>query len=224
MLLVYISESAQRRRRSFRTFAPVKRSRKRTRHIGCLAHAITYMDAYHIDTYRMDTYLPLMLKMKPTLGFVLHDVARLLRKRFEQRARSLGLTRSQWQVLAHLSINEGIQQSALAEILEVEPITLGRILDKLETCGLIERRRHATDRRVWLLRVTEKAEPLLNQMSDLGEVTRAEALIRVSTAEQDMLLATLATMRANLIQACIQPVGPTLSEAPRSEKRVPAHG
>eukprot|EP01037_Dinobryon_pediforme_P012006 gene12006-12096_t len=140
-----------------------------------------------------------MLKMKPTLGFVLHDVARLLRKRFEQRARSLGLTRSQWQVLAHLSLNEGIQQSALAEILEVEPITLGRILDKLETCGLVERRRHASDRRVWLLRVTEKAEPLLNQMSDIGDITRAEALKGVSAAQQEMLLATLATMRANLI-------------------------
>lgn len=159
-----------------------------------------------------------MLKMKPTLGFVLHDVARLLRKRFEQRARSLGLTRSQWQVLAHLSINAGIQQSALAEILEVEPITLGRILDRLEAGGLVERGRHATDRRVWLLRVTEKAEPLLNQMSDLGDITRAEALVSVSAAEQEILLATLATMRANLIRACAQPIEPA-----SPEQRATAH-
>ena len=86
-----------------------------------------------------------------TLGFILNDTARLLRKRFEQRARHLGLTRAQWQVLSYLARNEGIQQSALAEILEVEPITLGRILDRLEAAGLIQRRRHAADRRIWRL-------------------------------------------------------------------------
>ena len=87
----------------------------------------------------------------PTLGFLLHDVARLLRKRFEQRAKDLGLTRSQWQTLAYLANNEGIHQSGLAEILEIEPITLVRILDKLAERGLIERRQHPTDRRIWLL-------------------------------------------------------------------------
>jgi MarR family transcriptional regulator for hemolysin len=82
----------------------------------------------------------------PTLGFLLHDVARLLRKRFEQRAKSHGLTRSQWQALAYLSKNEGIHQSGLAEILEIEPITLVRILDRLAERGLVERRPHPTDR------------------------------------------------------------------------------
>src|SRR5260221_10345168 len=93
------------------------------------------------------------------LGFLLHDVARLMRKRFEQNARDLGLTRSQCQVLAHLARNEGIQQSALADILEVEPITLTRILDRLEDGGLVERQAHPTDRRVRLLRLTEAARP-----------------------------------------------------------------
>ena len=74
-------------------------------------------------------------------GFLLHDVARLMRKRFEQNARDLGLTRSQCSVLAHLARNEGIQQGGLAEILEVEPITLTRILDRLEDAGLVERAR-----------------------------------------------------------------------------------
>ena len=81
------------------------------------------------------------------LGFLLHDVARLMRKRFEQNARGLGLTRSQCSVLAHLARNEGIQQGGLAEILEVEPITLTRILDRLEEAELVERRAHPTDRR-----------------------------------------------------------------------------
>src|ERR1044071_1091741 len=81
------------------------------------------------------------------LGFLLHDVARLMRKRFEQNARDLGLTRSQCQVLAHLARNEGIHQGALAELLEIEPITLTRILDRLEEGGLVERLRHPQERR-----------------------------------------------------------------------------
>src|ERR1051326_4378504 len=66
-----------------------------------------------------------------TFGFVLHDIARLMRKRFDQRARGLGLTRAQWQVLAHLARHEGINQAGLAEILEIEAITLGRLIDRM---------------------------------------------------------------------------------------------
>ena len=72
------------------------------------------------------------------LGFLLHDVARLLRKRFEQKARGMGLTRAQWQVLAHLARREGIHQGGLADILDIEPITLVRILDRLEAASLVE--------------------------------------------------------------------------------------
>jgi hypothetical protein len=86
----------------------------------------------------------------PTLGFLLHDVARLLRRRFEQNARGCGLTRSQWQVLACLANNEGINQSGLADVLEIEPITLGHIVDKLQTLRLVERHPDPSDRRVWL--------------------------------------------------------------------------
>src|SRR5260370_6900584 len=78
----------------------------------------------------------------PTLGFLLHEVARLLRRRFEQNARDSGLTRSQWQVLAYLANNEGINQSGLADLLEIEPITLGRIIHKLQMPGLIDRPPH----------------------------------------------------------------------------------
>jgi MarR family len=83
----------------------------------------------------------------PTLGFLLHEVARLLRRRFEQNARDFGLTRSQWQVLAYLANNEGINQSGLADLLEIEPITLGRIVDRLQARGLIERHPDPSDRR-----------------------------------------------------------------------------
>jgi MarR family transcriptional regulator for hemolysin len=75
------------------------------------------------------------------LGFMLNDVSRLLRTRFDQRAKSHGLTRSQWRVLVHLARAEGIIQSGLAEILEVERMTLGRLIDRLEVAGWVERRR-----------------------------------------------------------------------------------
>lgn len=142
----------------------------------------------------------------PTVGFLLHDVARLLRKRFEQRARELGLTRSQWQVLAYLDRNPGIQQGALAELIDVEPITVGRIVDKLESCGLMERRSHPTDRRAWQLHLTDKAGPKLARMRVIGEVTRGEAFLEIPDAEREQLLATLQSMKTNLTAACQMPV------------------
>src|ERR1700687_3472397 len=93
----------------------------------------------------------------PTLGFVLHDVARLLKRRFEQNARGAGLTRSQWQVLAHLAQNEGLHQGKLAALLDIEGIPTRRTVAKLQTLGLIERRPHPSDRRIWLLHLTAAA-------------------------------------------------------------------
>jgi MarR family transcriptional regulator, transcriptional regulator for hemolysin len=144
-------------------------------------------------------------KNTPTLGFLLHDVARLLRKRFEQNARGSGLTRSQWQVLAYLSWNDGIHQNGLAELLDVEPITLGRIVDKLEGCGLVERHPHPTDRRVHLLRLTAAAGPKLALMQELGDITRGEALAGVSEAERARLMEVLQHLRSNLVEACDAP-------------------
>jgi len=149
-----------------------------------------------------------MTHSEPTLGFLLHDVARLLRKRFEQTAREsdLGLTRSQWQVLAHLAKNEGIQQGALADLLEIEPITLVRILDKLQELGLVERRPHANDRRIWLLYLKPSAGPVMESMRRVGDLTRAEALAGVSDKDRDRLMQILSTMRENLLEACSRPL------------------
>jgi MarR family transcriptional regulator, transcriptional regulator for hemolysin len=141
----------------------------------------------------------------PTLGFLLHDVARLLRKRFEQNARGSGLTRSQWQVLAYLAQNEGINQSGLADLLEIEPITLGRIVDKLQTLALIARHPHPSDRRVWLLHLTPAARSKLTQLRRLGDVTRGEALTGVSEADTERLLKTLQALKTNLMLACDAP-------------------
>jgi DNA-binding MarR family transcriptional regulator len=138
----------------------------------------------------------------PTLGFLLHDVARLLKKRFEQNSRGSGLTRSQWHVLTYLAQNEGINQARLAELIEIEPITLGRIVDKLETLGLIERHPHPTDRRRWLLHLMPAARARLQQARDYDDVTRSEAMAGVSEADRQHLLKTLQALKANLTQAC----------------------
>ncbi len=143
---------------------------------------------------------------QPTIGFVLHDVARLMRKRFEQRARKIGLTRSQWQVLSKLAINEGIHQKGLADLLEIESITLVRLLDGMQERGLVERRPHPTDRRMTLLYLTPESHPLLQVMQTLGEQTRNETMIDFSAAESLQLQQLLGRMRENLLHACEQPV------------------
>ena len=142
----------------------------------------------------------------PTLGFLLHEVARLLKRRFERHARGSGLTRSQWQVLAYLSLHEGINQSGLAEPLEIEPITLGRIVDKLQVLGLVERRPDPSDRRVWLLHLTPAAHPKLTLLHRLGVVTRGEALAGLPDTDIEHLLKTLQALKANLTDACVSPV------------------
>src|ERR1700733_9595131 len=124
------------------------------------------------------------MEVDSTLGFLLHDVARLLKKRFEQNSRGSGLTRSQWQVLTYLAQNEGINQARLAELIEIEPITLGRIVDKLEATGLIIRNPHPTDRRRWLLQLLPAARSRLEQVGEYGDVTRGEALAGVSEADR----------------------------------------
>lgn len=133
-----------------------------------------------------------------SFGFLLHDIARLMRKRFDQRARALGLSRSQWQVLAHLSRHEGINQSGLAEILEIENITLGRLIDRMEEAGWVERRPDRRDRRARLLYMTVKVAPMMERMHALAEETRGEALEGLGAAERETLLDQLTRVRANL--------------------------
>ncbi|MFD1987230.1 MarR family winged helix-turn-helix transcriptional regulator [Mesorhizobium newzealandense] len=141
----------------------------------------------------------------PNISFVLHDVARLLRKRFEQRSRALGLTRAQWQVLAYLSLHEGIHQNRLADLIEIMPITLARLLDKMEARGFIERRPNPADRRAWLLYLTPEAHPLLEIMRSNGQKTRDEAFVGLSADAQLHLLQTLSLIKSNLLEACAQP-------------------
>jgi DNA-binding MarR family transcriptional regulator len=132
------------------------------------------------------------------VGFLLHDVSRLLRVRFDRRARALGLTRAQWRVLAHLAPRQGLNQSSLAEILEVENITLGRHIDRLEDTDWVERRRDPEDRRAWRLFLTEKSRPVLDQMEGLAAETQEEAMAELSDGERTRLLGLLLTMKRNM--------------------------
>jgi MarR family transcriptional regulator, transcriptional regulator for hemolysin len=141
-------------------------------------------------------------KQQPTLGFLVHDVARLQRKRFGHKAKNIGLTSSQFQAIAYLAKNEGINQAGLAELLEIEPITLVRMLDRLAERGLIERRQHPTDRRTWLLFLKDAARPLLAAMQAIGEATRAEALVGIPEADRARLIQALTHIKANLTSAC----------------------
>lgn len=137
-------------------------------------------------------------KPQEALGFVLSDVARLLRRNFNRQVQQLGLTQAQWQVLAYLSRNEGVRQIQLADSLDMQPISVARIIDRMQASGWVERRPDPTDRRAFNLYLTAQANPILEQMWDQGAITRAEALKNIPAADQDQLLRTLLRMRENL--------------------------
>ena len=142
-----------------------------------------------------------MLNQDPdhNIGFLMHDVSRRLRERFDRRARAMGLTRAQWRVLVHLGPRQGINQSTLAEILELDNVTLGRHIDNLETDGWLERRPDPADRRAWCLHLTAKVEPILERMEALVNQTQTEALTGIGDADKARLLDTLLAMKQNML-------------------------
>ena len=133
-----------------------------------------------------------------SLGFLLGDVSRLVRMRFDQRARDLDLTRAQWRVLAQLRRREGINQRALADILDIENITLPRHVDRLELKGLVERRPDPNDRRARTLHLKDKAKSVLGELRTLSEQTREEALTGISQEESEQLIDTLLRIKENM--------------------------
>jgi MarR family transcriptional regulator for hemolysin len=131
-------------------------------------------------------------------GFILHDVARLLRTTFDRRVRELGLTRSQWWVLNHLFRNDGVTQSELAEILEVEKPTLGRLLDRLEQKGWVRREADANDRRAKRVFLTQEVEPAIKAMRAAAADMRRDAVAGLSAEQQERFVDALLTIKANL--------------------------
>jgi len=142
------------------------------------------------------------------LGFLISDTARLLRKRFDQRARELGLTRAQWQVLAYLAMNEGINQVGLAEILEVEPITLSRHLDKLEKAGWVIRRADPKDKRARILLLSDTATGELLKIRKVGRCLLEEITAGLTPDQLGALREGLQHVRNALSARKSEPIEP----------------
>lgn len=160
--------------------------------------------AYNTHYILYPVHINLMATQKEpqdTFGFLLHDVARLLRKNFNRRVQSIGLTQEQCRVILQLSRHEGIQQVDLAELLEIKPITLARLLDKLQESGLIERRPNPDDRRAFRLYLTRGAHTMLKKILAIGAATRADAHGNIPSAELDKLFSVLSRLKTNLVNA-----------------------
>lgn len=129
------------------------------------------------------------------------DVARMLKTYADQRARQFGISRAQWTVLMRLDRFEGLKQSELADVLDLQPISLTRLLDRLAENGLIERRPDPNDRRANRLYLTPAARPLLKQLSELGEDMMASVLDSIDETSRERLLKNLDSMKDNLRSA-----------------------
>lgn len=132
------------------------------------------------------------------LLIVLHDVARQLRTRFDQRARAHGMTRAQWVILARLARQPGISQNEMAAICEVEPITVARLVDRLEARGMVERRPDPTDRRVNRLHLLDAAEPILEEINSYRVAMLAEITEGLEPERQAALIDALLHIKNKL--------------------------
>lgn len=133
-----------------------------------------------------------------TIGLDLAETSRAMRRDFDRRATALGTTRAQWRVLARLARQGGLRQVDLADALDVEPITLCRMVDRLEEAGLVERRKDEKDRRAWRIHLTEKAGEVIQELQALSAEFYADALEGISEAEQTVVADVLARIRHNL--------------------------
>ena len=132
------------------------------------------------------------------LGSMLADTSRLLRRSFDVRARDIGVTRAQWQVLTTLLRHEGVNQGGLADLLDVDPITVCRMVDRLQDATLVERRADPADRRSWRLFLTPRAHDLLAQLRPLADALIEEALAGIDLNDRDRLRDLLDRIRDNL--------------------------
>jgi len=133
-------------------------------------------------------------------GFLVHDVSRLIKRHFERRARQMGLpiTRQQAAVMLNIASNEGVSQAEVATWLDIEPIALVRMLDKLHEEGLVERRAHPTDRRVRTLWLTPAARPVIDRILAINEAIRNEAFGGLPPKTRDAIIDVLDHIKSNL--------------------------
>jgi DNA-binding MarR family transcriptional regulator len=133
-----------------------------------------------------------------TLPFEIGETAHALRKAFDRRAVGLGITRAQWKVLFKVTRLPGLRQIELADMLDIEPITLSRIIDRLEEAGLVERAADPADRRAWRLHVTAKAQPIVEKLRAVADQMAAEAFGGLDPKEIEIARRVLGRVRENL--------------------------
>ena len=136
--------------------------------------------------------------MQPSLGFLVHDIARLIRADFAVRADEYGMTQTQLRTIAYLGRMEGCSQTELAAAIEVQPMTLGRQIDRLEHAQLVERRRDAADRRTIRLYLTPRSRPAVKSLQKISAQVAARATASMSATQRQLLLKMLEQVRANL--------------------------
>jgi MarR family transcriptional regulator, transcriptional regulator for hemolysin len=157
---------------------------------------------HNLDTYMQDTELS--SEEERHIGFLISDVARLLRTAFDRRVRGLGLTRSQWLVINRLHRRPGATQSELAEMLEVEKATAGRMVDRMEKRGWVTRRPDAADRRVNRLFLTADADLIQVRLAQIAERTVDDALALLSACEREQFSEGMRRVKRQL-QAMLEP-------------------
>ena len=139
-----------------------------------------------------------------SFGYLLNDVTLLFRKHFDRRAVKFGLTRAQWRATKMLYHREGLRQTELAEYLEMEPIAVGRVIDRLQSAGFVERRPDPKDRRAWRLYPTEQARAVIADMEDIARGLRRDATQGIAPEEMEQCMAVINRIKDNL-QALDQP-------------------
>jgi DNA-binding MarR family transcriptional regulator len=133
-----------------------------------------------------------------SFAYLMNDVTLLMRKYFDRRAQKFGMTRAQWRATKVVFHRPGMCQSELAEFLEMEPIAVGRVIDRLQLAGFVERRPDPKDRRAWRLYTTEQASGVIEVMESIGRELRGEAMAGISEAEIKQTIHTLSCMKSNL--------------------------
>ena len=131
------------------------------------------------------------------LGVEIYETAQTMRRYFDRRARAMGFTQVQWRALRKLEGNPGISQAGLADLLEMQPISLARILDRMVLAGLVERRPDPDDRRAVMLYLTDQASPILKLLQEIAEELRAVASKGIGPTEQAQIITSLRQMRVN---------------------------
>lgn len=142
-----------------------------------------------------------MEKKEERLGLLLHDAARVTRKAFEARAAELGLSSAQWRLLVHVAREGRISQTRLADLLEVEPISVSRLVDRMECAGWVQREASPGDRRIRLVAPSEKALQLLGKVKAMADDVYACALDGLPPADRTALIRALNLIITNLTKA-----------------------